>query len=47
MSEWTYIWMAYGLTWATITIYLIYLVRRSQAAAATWHRAAGAGGGER
>lgn len=28
MSEWAYIGAAYGLTWATLATYGVYLVRR-------------------
>lgn len=39
MSEWFYINLAYGLTWATLAGYALYLARRSAMARAAWRRA--------
>ena len=28
MSEWTFVWMAYGATWVVLAVYLTYVRRR-------------------
>ena len=34
MSEWTYIWMAYGATWAVLAAYALHVRRRLRRAEA-------------
>ena len=44
-DQWTYIWMAYGATWAVLGVYYVYVrrrLRRAEAAA----REAGLAGAE-
>ena len=44
MSEWAYIWMAYGLTWVVLAAYTVSVRRRLRRAEAA---AADPGGDER
>jgi hypothetical protein len=46
MSEWTYIGIAFGLTWVTLTVYALYLRNRAARAAHAW-KATVRGNGER
>ena len=34
MSEWIYVWIAYGLTWLVLTVYAGYVVGRARRAEA-------------
>lgn len=46
MSEWTYVWAAYGLTWITLTVYAIHLRRRADRATRAWASTTGTRSGE-
>ena len=34
MGEWGYVWLAYGVAWATLVVYTVYLNRRAARARA-------------
>ena len=47
MSEWTYVWTAYGLTWVVLAAYAAYVVRRARRAEAAVRELSAAGRGAR
>ena len=45
MGQWGFVFLAYGIVWCSILLYVVLLKRRIRAAAAQQARHAGKGGG--